>query len=189
MAPMSKRPAHHWLHPQTVPRGFLRLYILTLISKGPQNGYSIIQRIDERTEGAWKPGPGTMYPLLKGLQMEGLVKATGAKGKGAVKRYSLTAKGAKELDEIRRTIAGAGRKEPVMARLFSEILPGSVFASMMVRRYRDGSEFLRQKMEEVPEAERAPLLRDLRLAMETQIAWIDSQLQRLQGSSKANRQL
>ena len=39
-----------WLHPQAVPRGFLRLYILTMLSKGPEAGYSIMQRIDERTD-------------------------------------------------------------------------------------------------------------------------------------------
>ncbi|MDG6938393.1 MAG: PadR family transcriptional regulator, partial [Nitrososphaerota archaeon] len=75
--PLSKR----WLNPQAVPRGFLRLYIMTLLSRGPETGYSIIQKIDERTEGAWRPGPGTMYPTLKGLVSDGLVRA--APGVGA----------------------------------------------------------------------------------------------------------
>jgi len=166
----------HWLHPQTVPRGFLRLYILTLLSWGPQSGYSMIQRIDERTEGAWKPGAGTMYPLLKGLLKEGLVKIATSKGKGESKTYVLTPKGSKELEETRRLIAGAGRKEAVMVRLLSELLPGSVFVPLVVRRFREGVEVLKQKATEIPVDEREPLLRELRFLLASQIDWIDSQL-------------
>ena len=152
------------------------MYILTLLSRGPQSGYSIIQRIDERTDGAWKPGAGTMYPLLKALLKEGLVKVNPSKGGGDTKSYSLTPKGGRDLDEARRLIAGAGRKEQVMGRLFSDLLPGSVFVPMIVRRFRDGADVLRQKVSEVPFEEREPLLRELRLALESQIDWVDSEL-------------
>jgi DNA-binding PadR family transcriptional regulator len=171
---MAKSP-HHWLHPQTIPRGFLRLYILTLLSKGPETGYSIIQRIDERTDGAWRPGAGTMYPLLKGLSDEGLVKAAGPSGRGGSRKYSLTQKGRKELESMRLQLAGAGRKEPVMVRLFSDLMPGSVYVPMVVRRFRDGAEVLRQKLAEVPDPDRTSLLQELRLLMNSQIEWIDSQ--------------
>ncbi len=168
--------ARHWLHPQTVPRGFLRLYILTLLSRGPESGYSIIQTIDERTEGAWKPGAGTMYPLLKGLLKEGLVRAAATKGKGGSRTYAITAKGKRELEEARRVIAGAGKKEPVMGRLFSDLLPGNVFVPVMVRRIRDGADFLKQKLNEIPPQEREPYLRELRFLLTSQVDWIDSQL-------------
>jgi len=169
-------PARHWLHPQTVPRGFLRLYILTLLSQGPQTGYSIIQLIDEKTEGAWKPGAGTMYPLLKGLLKEGLVTVKGARVGDVSKTYTLTTKGSKELDQTRRMIASAGKKEPVMMRLFSELLPGIVYVPMVVRRYTEGAEVLRRKMAEVPHDERKQLLKELRLVAESQIIWIDKEL-------------
>jgi len=117
-----------------------------------------------------------MYPLLKALMKEGLVKVPGSKGKGESKTYTLTSKGNRELEETRRLIAGAGRKEPVMARLFAELLPGNVFVPMVVRRLQDGGEVLRQKMAEIPTGERELLLRELRLLMASQIDWIDSQL-------------
>jgi DNA-binding PadR family transcriptional regulator len=165
------------------------LYILTLLSHGPQSGYSIIQRIEERTEGAWKPGAGTMYPLLKGLLKEGLVRVAPSEGKGGSRAYVLTAKGTTELEETRRLIAGAGRKEPVMARLFSELLPGSVFVPMMVRRFRDTVEVLRQKAAEIPPEEREPLLSELRFVLASQIDWIDSQLASTRaGRTKPKRQ-
>jgi len=168
--------SHHWLHPQTVPRGFLRLYILTLLSRGPQSGYSIMQRIDERTEGAWKPGAGTMYPLLKSLLKERMVRVVGQTGRGVSKIYALSSKGRHELEEARRLIAGAGRKEPVMGRLFSDLLPASVFVPVMVRRIRDGAEVLKEKVAEVPGDERASLLKELRAVLGSQLDWVDSQL-------------
>ncbi len=149
---------------------------MTLLSRSPQTGYSIIQTIDEKTEGAWKPGAGTLYPLLKGLLKEGLVKLSGGSGGGVSKTYALTAKGKRSLDEARRMIAGLGRKEPVMGRLFAELLPGSVFVPMMLRRIKDGGEVFKQKVAELPEEERTPMLRELRLALGNQLEWIDSQL-------------
>ena len=171
-----RRPPHHWLHPQTIPRGFLRLYILTQLSKGPETGYSLIQRIDETTEGAWRPGAGTMYPLLKGLLKEGLVRVTNPSGRGGSKVYSLTPGGRAELERIRQQFTGAGRREPVMVRLFSDLLPGSVYVPMVVRRYRDAADVLRQKVGEVPQPERTALLQEFRLFLQSQIDWIDSQL-------------
>lgn len=166
---------HHWLRPQTVPRGFLRFYILTLLSRGPQTGYSVIQRIDERTEGLWKPGPGTMYPLLKGLLKEGLVKAGGG-SRASGKTYAITPRGSKELLERRRVLAGAGRREPVMLRLFADLLPGNVYVPMVVKRYRDGAEVLREKVSELSPDEKGPLLSELRLITESQLEWIDAAL-------------
>ena len=167
-------PERHWLHPQTVPRGFLRVYILTLLSKGAQSGYSIIQSIEERTDGAWKPGPGTMYPLLKGLQREGLIASRG-RGR-ARKSYVLTPRGSRELEEIRKQVSGMGRKDAVMGRLFSDLLPGDVFMTMMARRFRDGAVFIWQKVDEIATEKRVPILLDLRRSLAAQLDWIDSEL-------------
>src|ERR1700675_973086 len=97
------------MHPQTVPRGFLRLYLLFLLSRRPESGYSMMQTIAERTEGAWRPGPGTIYPLLKSMVREGLVEPLGSgKEKGSV-TYSVTEKGTEELEEMQRNLGMAGR--------------------------------------------------------------------------------
>jgi DNA-binding PadR family transcriptional regulator len=145
----------------------------------------MIQMIDERTDGAWRPGPGTLYPLLKSLLREGLVKVSNPTGRGGSKTYALTPKGKREIERTRRLFAGVGRKEPVMSRLFSDLLPGSVFVPMMVRRYREGAETFREKFNELPRPDREALLRELRLLMESQIHWIDSELQAPGRSSKS----
>jgi Transcriptional regulator PadR-like family len=45
------------------------------------HGYQIIQELAERSEGAWTPSPGSIYPALQLLQDEGLVTAAEAEGK------------------------------------------------------------------------------------------------------------
>lgn len=165
-----------WMHPQTVPRGFLRLYILTLLAKGPETGYSIMQKIEERTDGGWRPGPGTMYPLLKGLASDGLAKAVSEKGSPAHKAYVITPAGGRELDGLRANLTGMGRKERVVGRLLSDLLPASVFVPMMIKRYKEGVEFFRLRFSEIPQPDRDAYLKELELVAESQAEWARSQL-------------
>jgi DNA-binding PadR family transcriptional regulator len=58
---------------QRAGRGDVRLAVLALLSEGPRHGYQMIQEIAERSGGAWKPSPGSIYPVLSALQDEGLV--------------------------------------------------------------------------------------------------------------------
>src|SRR4051812_27620266 len=71
-------------------RGDVRAAMLLLLEEQPQNGYQIIQEIERRTEGVWKPSPGSVYPALQQLEDEGLVQAAESEGKRA---YDLTPEG------------------------------------------------------------------------------------------------
>jgi DNA-binding PadR family transcriptional regulator len=59
-----------------VRRGDVRSAILDVLhtSEEPVNGYQVIQQIAERTDGVWKPSPGSVYPTIAQLQDEGLVE-------------------------------------------------------------------------------------------------------------------
>jgi DNA-binding PadR family transcriptional regulator len=48
--------------------------VLAAAGEQPINGYQVIQQIAERTDGAWKPSPGSVYPTIAQLQDEGLVE-------------------------------------------------------------------------------------------------------------------
>lgn len=68
-------------------RGDVRQAILRLLSEAPTNGYGLIQTIEQRSGGRWRPSPGSIYPTLAQLEDEGLVRATEQDGG---KRYELT---------------------------------------------------------------------------------------------------
>lgn len=164
----------HWTHPQAIPRGFLRIYILTTLSRGPATGYEIMQRIEEKTDGAWRPGPGTVYPLLKGLVREKLVTASGKKSKTSRVTYATTLAGRREIESMRAGMASFGRKERVVIGLVSDLMPSATLVPILLNRAREGSGFLRSKIAELPEPDRTTALRELRSIAENQIDWIKS---------------
>ena len=55
-------------------RGDVRTALLVLLAEEPRNGYGLMQEIEQRTEGAWRPSPGSVYPALQQLEDEGLVR-------------------------------------------------------------------------------------------------------------------
>ncbi|MCW2786236.1 MAG: transcriptional regulator, PadR family [Marmoricola sp.] len=57
-------------------RGDVRSAILDVLAQSTQpiNGYQVIQQIAERTEDAWKPSPGSVYPTMAQLADEGLIE-------------------------------------------------------------------------------------------------------------------
>lgn len=54
-------------------RGDVRAAVLVLLEEGPRNGYQLIQELSERSNGNWRPSPGSVYPILQQLNDEGLV--------------------------------------------------------------------------------------------------------------------
>ncbi|MEO7348657.1 MAG: PadR family transcriptional regulator [Terrimesophilobacter sp.] len=75
-------------------RGDVRTAILTLLTDEPMHGYQIINEIEKRSSGAWKPSAGSVYPTLQMLADEGLIAAKEADGR---KTYSLTKAGKDEV--------------------------------------------------------------------------------------------
>ncbi|TQK20303.1 PadR family transcriptional regulator [Microbacterium sp. SLBN-154] len=76
-------------------RGDVRTAVLTLLLERPMHGYQIIQLIEERSGGSWKPSAGSVYPTLQLLADEGLIEAKEADGR---KTYSLTEGGIAEAE-------------------------------------------------------------------------------------------
>ncbi|MCW2903456.1 MAG: transcriptional regulator, PadR-like family [Streptosporangiaceae bacterium] len=62
-----------WGKGPKVKRGDVRAAILSLLAEEPRNGYQVIQEINARSGGAWKPSPGAVYPALQQLADEGLI--------------------------------------------------------------------------------------------------------------------
>jgi DNA-binding PadR family transcriptional regulator len=65
----------------------VRAAILSLLAEAPSNGYGLIKTIAQKTEGAWRPSPGSIYPTLQQLVDEGLIEAL-SEGRGT--EFSLT---------------------------------------------------------------------------------------------------
>lgn len=94
-----------------VRRGDVRSAILDVLTaaeaNGEQvNGYQIIQQISERSDGAWRPSPGSVYPTIQQLQDEGLVETEGGRGRTTL---ALTEEGRRYVAEHAEELARVWR--------------------------------------------------------------------------------
>ncbi|HZL49175.1 MAG TPA: PadR family transcriptional regulator [Solirubrobacteraceae bacterium] len=62
-------------------RGDIRTAALLLLSEEPRNGYQIMQEVEERSDGVWRPSPGSVYPALQQLEDEGLIRSEELEGR------------------------------------------------------------------------------------------------------------
>lgn len=172
--PLLEREEHHPMHPQAVPRGFLRLYTVSLLSKKPSTGYAIMQSIEETTGGTWRPGPGTIYPLLKSLTEEGLIAVKGVGKREDSVEYEITGRGKAAVSGIQRVMALVCKREGAMNHLFTDLLAPEIVAPMMINRTRDVFDDFHEVIGRVEPAESARLLRELRLALELELGRIET---------------
>ena len=77
-------------------RGDVRAAVLALLAEQPMHGYEMIKEIEERTQGAWAPSAGSIYPTLQMLEDEGLIRGEESDGK---RRFTLTEAGVGEQKE------------------------------------------------------------------------------------------
>ncbi|MGH3794420.1 MAG: PadR family transcriptional regulator [Pseudonocardiaceae bacterium] len=77
-------------------RGDVRTAVLALLTERPRHGYEIIQEITARSEGRWRPSPGSVYPTIAQLEDEGMVRTEQTEGRRMV---HLTEQGRRYADE------------------------------------------------------------------------------------------
>jgi DNA-binding PadR family transcriptional regulator len=76
-------------------RGNVRAAILALLAERPMHGYEMIQELERRTGGVWRPSPGSVYPTLQLLEDESLIAGEEVEGR---KRFALTDAGRAEAE-------------------------------------------------------------------------------------------
>jgi DNA-binding PadR family transcriptional regulator len=76
-------------------RGEVRTALLIALLDGPAHGYELIQALEEKTGGRWRPSPGSVYPTLQQLADEGMVTASDEDGK---RTFALTDAGRAETE-------------------------------------------------------------------------------------------
>jgi DNA-binding PadR family transcriptional regulator len=77
-------------------RGDVRIAMLLLLAEEPSNGYKLMQTLEERSDGRWRPSPGSVYPALAQLEDEGFVKQVET---DSGKAYEITDAGREHLAE------------------------------------------------------------------------------------------
>jgi len=84
--------------PPRAERGHVRYLVLDAIATQPRHGYEIMQAIEERSGGSYRPSPGVVYPTLQLLEE---LRHARLEEKDERKVYAITAEGKRDLDEHR----------------------------------------------------------------------------------------
>lgn len=80
-------------------KGHLDLLLLAVLRDGAVHGYEIIRRLAARSDGAFELAEGTVYPALRRLEQEKLLRSRWQTAEGRRRRvYQLTAAGKTALD-------------------------------------------------------------------------------------------
>jgi DNA-binding PadR family transcriptional regulator len=164
------------------PGRLLGLYALSVMERdGPIYGYSLADRISSRTDGAWRPGAGAIYPALQALVKRGL--ARGALD-GRRRVYRITPTGRVLLRRVRRSWMGTGRSGPDLGMLWSEIAGEGDPGQHILRHLRHHLESATTYLERDPEMRAGP--GTLRAQILSELRVTESRLEAL-GSNTARR--
>jgi DNA-binding PadR family transcriptional regulator len=115
------------------PYRLLRLYALAAMERdGPLYGYGLAARVADRTAGAWRPGPGAVYPALGRLVTRGWARADRV---GRRRVYRITAQGRRFLARVRLGLEERRRLEPDVGPLWAEISGRPEFGEFVLDRF------------------------------------------------------
>jgi len=100
---------------------------------GAVHGYSLSERIAERTGGVWRPGPGAIYPALQRLTDRGLARARLV---GRRRVYTITPKGREALARLRAQTSGWTSRAPDLSALWADVAGVDDVATFLLLRLR-----------------------------------------------------
>lgn len=100
-------------------RGDVRAAVLVLLDEQPRNGYQLIQEVTERSNDAWRPSPGSIYPVLQQLEDEGLVEVQAS---GTGRTYGLTPDGRTLVAEQREQLGAPWENTEAGGRVARELM-------------------------------------------------------------------
>jgi DNA-binding PadR family transcriptional regulator len=134
-----------------MPPRLVGLYALTCMERdGVVYGYSLASRIAERTSGAWRPGPGAIYPALQRLTDRGFARVRGA---GRRREYRITPEGRRFLRKVRRARFGEGRAGPDLSLLWADIAGSPDDSTFFLQRLRRNLDSIEEHLSRVPTAQ------------------------------------
>jgi DNA-binding PadR family transcriptional regulator len=109
--------------PQSAPRGLLRFYAMLSISQKPKSGYDLMKEIEFKTEGAWRPGPGAVYPVLQKLAKDGLISVRKKSGSGPIQVvYETTPAGLENISKVKKAMGLSSARFSMMSSLFIDLM-------------------------------------------------------------------
>ena len=166
--------------------------IMVMIKEKPRYGYEIINNLREKFRGFWEIKAGVIYPALSRLENRGLIRGTREESDRGPsrKRYEITPLG----EEALRNIAEGFDREIDFFQRFVGFVDDHL-CSGFEKYARKRTHLIAKRVEQLaqlarnyaaaflPPGEILPMLRELRMYLESELKSIDAMIRRLEGES------
>ena len=70
-----------WRGGSRARRGDIKFLILDVLAEGPRHGYDVMTALEEKSNGRYRPSPGSVYPTLTLLEEGGYISGDASDGK------------------------------------------------------------------------------------------------------------
>ncbi len=178
--------------PPSAPRGLLRFYALLSISQGPKSGYDLMKEIEIKTEGAWRPGPGGVYPVLQKLAKDGLVSVRKRSGAGPTQVvYELTPAGLKNITRVKKAMGSSTERLGMMSSLFVDLMEPDDLVRFALNSFELHSGLVRTIVDSEKSAlndeDKLFVLRQYSLSLQRELGRATASIEELEGERPSGR--
>lgn len=81
-----------------------------------------MKEIEVKTEGAWRPGPGAVYPVLRKLAKQGYIAVKKKAGGGPTHLYEITPTGLRNIANSKKTMRLSAERLNLLRSLFIDLM-------------------------------------------------------------------
>ena len=178
--------------PQSAPRGLLHFYALMSIARKPMRGYDLIREIEAKTEGAWRPGPGAVYPVLRKLEREGYVSAKKGPREGPTQvRYEITSAGLNHIADAKKMMRTSTERMRLMSSLFLDLMESDDLVRFVLNSFDLQSQLVRMIIESengrLSNQDRLFVLRQYGLNLERESGRVSNLVQGLEAGPRVRK--
>jgi len=150
--------------------------VLHRIAEKPAHGYDLLQEIESKTEGVWRPGAGSIYPILKDLVRGGYIRAEShKKARKQQNTYNITPQGRALLQRSSDMFMKTGQNWGAMRSILMELVDPKNIPTMFTHMTAGQFAFLRgileSKKDKIPPKEVRFMLKEYALNLERQLDW------------------
>jgi len=176
------------IRPQGAPRGLLHFYALFSIARKPMRGYDLIREIEAKTDGAWRPGPGAVYPVLQKLVRQGLVSVKKRSEDAPTQiLYEITPAGLRRIADSKKAMRTSTERMTLMSSLFIDLMEPDDLVRFVLNSFDLQGQLLRMIIESdkssLSDQDKLFVLRQYRLNLERELSRALASLEGLEGKT------
>ncbi|MGD1054835.1 MAG: PadR family transcriptional regulator [Nitrososphaerales archaeon] len=176
-------------HPQGAPRGLLHFYALLSIARTPMRGYDLMKDVEIKTEGAWHPGPGAVYPVLRKLAKQGYIEPRRGAGGPTQIVYEITPAGLQNIANAKRMMKSSTERWTLMRSLFIDLMEPDDLVRFALSSFELQIELVRTLVESdrtgLSKEDKLFVLRQYRLNLERELTRAVGSIKALEGRTRS----